>query len=458
MRMKRLKSRRDVTSTICNRLGPRLAPGPSANQPARRGRSVHLNPRPRQHGTISVNTIPALVRRVRSRLDLTDRSRPFPRQQARRIMRDVTIQVALVLLLIESIFVSEQLISGLLEEVLKIRATLGKTLAMMAAMLPQVFELALPTAILIAVYRVSLGLREDREFLMLSSLGIPPHGLIRLVIRIGVVAQLAALIVGGFIDPLSRYGFRLVMFAAQYNALMGGTITANRLIETRVGTVSVTPRSDGEPVPRLFVRQWNPDGTERIVVANGTRLVGPDTNGRVALHLYDFAVDDFAAPPAPGTATGNERPRIAPISSLRGRSTEQSLVIDDVVPFDPRGRNTAELTLPELISSASTETAHRLELGKRLGRSLLCLLAPLIALIALSFTTRANQAFVLPLACAGLMATEIVGTAALSGLMWIGTWPMVAFIVTGALGISAGLIATIAFRSSSVARPGLGRS
>uniref|UniRef100_UPI0013DC926F LptF/LptG family permease n=1 Tax=Stenotrophomonas maltophilia TaxID=40324 RepID=UPI0013DC926F len=90
----------------------------------------------------------------------------------------VVIQVALVLLLIECVFVSEKLISGLLEEVLKIRAPLSKTLMMMVALLPEVFELALPTALLIAVYRVALAMREDREFLMLSSLGIPPHGLI----------------------------------------------------------------------------------------------------------------------------------------------------------------------------------------------------------------------------------------------------------------------------------------
>lgn len=400
-----------------------------------------------------MNAYAVLVRRLRSRLDLTGRSRPFPRQQGNRIKREVVVQVALVLLLIESIFVAEQLISGLLEEVLKIRASLGSTLVLMTAMLPQVFELALPTAILIAVYRVSLSLREDREFLMLSSLGIPPHGLIRLVIRIGIVAQITAIAVGGFIDPLSRYGFRLVMFAAQYNALMGGTITASRLIETRVGTVAVTPRPDGEPRPRLFVRQTNPDGTERIVVANGSRLTGPDVSGRVALHLYDFVIDDFAAP-----NPDSPRPRIAPVSSLRGISTQQSMVIDDVVPFDPRGRNTAELTLPELISTAGSDPAHRLELGKRLGRSFLCLLAPLIALLALSITSRANQAFVLPLACAGLMATEILGTTALSRILAVGPWGMMAIILAGAMAIGAFLVTMIAIRSSAVARPALGRS
>jgi lipopolysaccharide export LptBFGC system permease protein LptF len=403
-----------------------------------------------------VRSLFALKRRLVSQLDLGGRARRFPSQQAHRIMRDVTVQVALVLLLIESIFVAEQLISGLLEEVLKIRAPLAKTIAMMATMLPQVFELALPTAILIAVYRVSLGLREDREFLMLSSLGIPPHGLIRLVIRIGIWAQIAALAVGGFVDPLARYAFRLVMFSSQYHALTGGTVTANRLFETRIGTVSVMPRSDGVPTPRLFVRQPTEGGGERIVVANGTRLVGPDLDGRVALHLYDFAVDDFPAPPA--GASGPQQWPVAPTSSLRGTSTQQSLVFNDVVPFDPRGRNIAELTLPELLTGAFTRTGERLELAKRIGRSLLCLIAPLIALLALSFTTRANQAFVLPLACAGLMTMEIAGTSVLTGVLPAGLWPVLSLVAAGGLAIGVGLVVAVALRSSAIARPGLSRS
>jgi lipopolysaccharide export LptBFGC system permease protein LptF len=404
-----------------------------------------------------VRTLFALKRRLVSQLDLSGRARRFPSQQAGRIMRDVTVQVALVLLLIESIFVAEQLISGLLEEVLKIRASLAKTIAMMATMLPQVFELALPTAILIAVYRVALGLREDREFLMLSSLGIPPHGLIRLVIRIGIVAQIAALAVGGLVDPLSRYAFRLVMFSAQYHALTGGTVTANRLFETKIGTVAVIPRSDGVPTPRLFVRQPIEGGGERVVVANGTRLIGPDINGRVALHLYDFAVDDFPAP-QPGAAGAAERVPVAPTASLRGTATQQSLVFNDVVPFDPRGRNIAELTLPELFVAAMERTPERLQLAKRIGRSLLCLIAPLIALLALSFTTRANQAFVLPLACAGLMTMEIAGTSVLAGLLWMGLWPVLLLVAGGGLAIGSALITAVALRSSAIARPGLSRS
>lgn len=369
-------------------------------------------------------------------------------------MREVLVQVALVLLLIESIFVAEELISGLLEEVLKIGASLGRTLVLMAAMLPKVFELALPTALLIAVYRVALSLREDREFLTLSSVGIAPHALTTLVLKIGLAAQIAAFVVGGFVDPLSRFVFRQVMFAAQYDALAGGRVHDERLFRTRMGTVAVSPGVDGSPVPRLFVLQPSETG-ERVVVANGARLTQPDATGRVSLQLYGFVVDEFAR--RAGEA-GTGRPPVAPVSSLRGTSTEQSFVIADIIAFDPRGRDIAERTTVELVGSARTDERARLELGKRIGRGFLCLLAPLIAILALSFTTRANQAFVLPLACAGLMATEIFGTAALARIMWVGTAGSVAFIVTGGIAIGVGLALAVTRRSSAIARPGLGRS
>ncbi len=396
-----------------------------------------------------------LFQRLAVSFDANGRSRRFPGQQARRISRDVALQVALVLLLIESIFVMEQLISGLLEHLLSTRASLPKALGLMAAQLPQVFELALPTAILIAVYRVALGLREDREFLMLSSLGIPPHGLIRLVIRIGIAGQITALLVGGFVDPLSRYAFRLLMFSTSYQALIGGQSTTTRLFETRAGTVVVSPRDDREPTPRLFVRQLNPDGSERIVMANGSRLVGPDDDGRVALQLFDFAVDQFAPTPAGG---GAERPTIGYQTSLRGNSTQQSLVFNDIIPFDPRGRNISELMLSELIGPAASDPAHRVEIGKRVGRGLLCVIAPLIALLALSFTTRANQAIVLPVACAGLMATEIIGTMVLSSVSSAGLSGVLALLFAGGLFLGGCLTAAVALRSSAIARPGLGRT
>lgn len=375
------------------------------------------------------------------------------------MIRDVTLQVVFVLLLIESVFVAEKLLSGLLVQLLGSRASPAKSLILMGALMPEVFQLALPTALLIAVYRVALGMREDREFLVLSSAGIPPYGLVRLILKIGLVAQVLALLVGGVVEPLSRFVFREVMFSAEYSALAGGTISATRLFETRAGTVWASPRSDIPGSPRLFVRQTTEPNQERVVVANGARLSDPDQQGRVSLSLYDFSIHDFAQP-TPGTpaSTNAVRPAAAPVSSLRGQSTSQSLVLKDIVALDPRGRDEAELTTFELLWSASENPAHLVLLSKRLARSMLCLIAPLIALIAVSWTTRLNQALILPVACAGLMATEIVGTAAFGSVPGIGVVGTLGVMLAATAALTLSLAAVAASRSSAIARPGLGRS
>jgi hypothetical protein len=46
-------------------------------------------------------------------------------------------------------------------------------------------------------------------------------------------------------------------------------------------------------------------------------------------------------------------------------------------------------------------------LGERIARSLLCLLAPFIALAAVCLTSRATNYFVLPLACMALMSLNV---------------------------------------------------
>src|SRR6202000_3134750 len=47
------------------------------------------------------------------------------------------------------------------------------------------------------------------------------------------------------------------------------------------------------------------------------------------------------------------------------------------------------------------------ELGHRVVRSLLCLIAPLIAGVALALTTRRTQTIALPLCCAAIMGLDI---------------------------------------------------
>src|SRR5260370_12093959 len=85
--------------------------------------------------------------------------------------------------------------------------------------------------------------------------------------------------------------------------------------------------------------------------------------------------------------------------------------IDQLLPFPPRGSEQREHTIWDQVTSSSPNTAYyRADmelLGERLTRSLLCLLAPFIALLAVGSTTRLTSYFALPIACMSLMALNL---------------------------------------------------
>ena len=64
---------------------------------------------------------------------------------------------------------------------------------------PAVFDLALPLALMIAVYRIVLRRREDRELLVLSGAGIGSARFVWWAMAIGLAAQLVSLAVSGVI-------------------------------------------------------------------------------------------------------------------------------------------------------------------------------------------------------------------------------------------------------------------
>lgn len=105
---------------------------------------------------------------------------------------------------------------------------------------------------------------------------------------------------------------------------------------------------------------------------------------------------------AESSAAEIDRPQ-SKLHTLCG-SFEQELALDRLIYFGRR-EVPPELTLPELLSRvASTEFA------RRLLRSLLCLFAALVALLAVA---RASRAFTLPLAALILMGIDVANSALL---------------------------------------------
>jgi hypothetical protein len=102
-----------------------------------------------------------------------------------------------------------------------------------------------------------------------------------------------------------------------------------------------------------------------------------------------------------------------PRVSMKVRDMSQLMMVDQLLPFNARDSTTAEQTIFEQLfvpdnHEPDARAAQMRLLAERFSRSLLSFLAPLIALVGVSFTSRLTNWFALPLACLVLMAVNLV--------------------------------------------------
>ena len=133
-----------------------------------------------------------------------------------------------------------------------------------------------------------------------------------------------------------------------------------------------------------------------------------------------------------------------------------------MLTFLPRGSKPEELTIFEQFEAkaGTTSLKQRQEmrlLGERFARSLLCLLAPLMALVSVCLTSRVTNYLALPLACMALMALNVMSEWLIRAI--VPTNPLEALAVPTALTaiFAALLLAEVINRQSELVRPQLAR-
>jgi lipopolysaccharide export LptBFGC system permease protein LptF len=356
----------------------------------------------------------ALSNETRRRSARAFRLSAMPRRYTARIVGQIALQLTLIVVLIETIFLGEKF-AEILELTLGQQTAWYEVAQLLAYTAPEIAHLALPIALLIAVYRVALRCREEREFLVLAGIGLGPLQFIALAMVLGVAAQIISVAISGFIEPSARFAYRATVFNSQHRALRGA-ITPGRFYYFNKYVVFAPPKGDNTPERGLFIDEALGQDRERVIVANRASLEGPDQAGRMKLHLRDFTVTSFETvgglesqvradgPPRTGRFRG----------SLRIGNYAQEWTLDDVLYFPPRGVIPSEWSLLELLhiapAPAPAGSAHLNEAWKIIGRSFLCLFAPLIAGLALIFTDRGTRAFALPVACAALMCIDVAAS------------------------------------------------
>src|SRR5208282_1556353 len=130
---------------------------------------------------------------VRSRLRKAQSQRardefPTPRAYLIQLSRQIVIYLIFFLILIEFIFIAEELmhVLELLFQLAGKEAYFSDVVFLLASRSPEIFGLALPTALLIAVYCATLRSREDSEIVVLATMGVSVHQLIRRTVIIGL--------------------------------------------------------------------------------------------------------------------------------------------------------------------------------------------------------------------------------------------------------------------------------
>jgi lipopolysaccharide export system permease protein len=417
---------------------------------------------------------------------------------ARDFFRRVAVQILAVMALIEAIFLAERF-TIVFDAALQKNANLVDISFVLACTSTEIFDLALAIAVLTAVYWICLQMREERELLVLSAAGIGIFQIIVLVMAVALAAQFASLAVSGFIDPISRYAERLILFDAEYRALRNGVTTGQfyyfphhvafappkphgpdrrpfepgeyyfspNYVAPRKG-----PRSADE---RLFVYERTGPGVARIVTADHAYLDGPDTQGRLFLRVRDFGSHTLLEAQSVIDASGPQKLHCKfqglrcpdkfsdlPQLSMHVRNLSQEMSIDELIPFPPRGVDAVEQTLvDELFFDGSHPGAKRMEemslLGQRFARGLLCLLAPLMALGAVSLTTRFTNNFTLPLACMALMTLDLATERLIRAIAPTGPASAIAIPLAVAIGLTGVLVWLIRRVQGAVVRPQLSR-
>lgn len=384
----------------------------------------------------------------------------------RRIVGHAFAQMIFFALLIEAVFLAEKF-SAIFDEGIEKHAPTGDILLLLLMSSPEIFDVALAVAVLIGVYRALLKAREDRELLVMAGAGMGISQLIGLLLVVAFLAQGASLFVSGTLGPKAQFTQRVILFDAEYHALREGGSTG-QFYDFPNHVVFVGRKLDNNEARPLFIKQ-SIGNTDRIITADKATLDGPDAAGKMSLQLRDFLAYDFETDAAQNgsgpqaTCPGcPSLPAGAPSVSMRIRNFTQQFPLDQLLNFTPRGRdNAGEWTLLELLGvvppPAPPGTDETKSLGERFARSLLCLLAPLLAGIAIAFTTRATQNLMLPLACAVLLGLNILSSTLVSAITPLGNDFLLRALIAIAVPLLAVLVVWVVRMQGALIRPGLGR-
>jgi lipopolysaccharide export system permease protein len=394
----------------------------------------------------------------------------FPTLYIGRVFVRTVLEICLLVLLVEGLYLSERFIS-ILKTIIDQPVGLANAVPLLIWTAPEV-QLALPLAVLIATYRVVLQYRENREFIAFASGGQGPSAFLIFAGLIGLSTLLCSMLISGEITPHAKFAFREKLNAVRYEALLAGS-SPGQFLYFPDYTIYVWP-TDGAAGRPIFVKQTRDDKSYRIMNAKQAGIIDESANGYLVIGVRGVTISDFpnesegwTAPDPKSVAKAAESfctdCGSSPFNTAHADSLVKTLEIENLVPNKPRGVAPDEWTTMELLGWVSAPSGPRpdsagFEAMRRFARALLCFIAPFLAWLTLTFTTQRSQVFALPLACAAVMVIDIGFSQIITHLSTSGAVLSLAILLAVTSALLATLIAQIFARQQRLIFPALGRS
>ena len=271
------------------------------------------------------------------------------------------------------------LVAFLLEQTLRLidqlaanGARMGYLFGLITNMVPYQLGLALPAAFFAAMFIVLGRLDEESQIDALLAGGISFPRIVAPLVFAGVLLGILSLLLAGYLQPYSRYGYRAVLNAATE---AGWTARLDPQVFIKAGSQFTISADEADATGRelrgVFIRRKLSGGEQVVTADRGLLALSPDRK-ITELSLQGGLVL---------TDAGSKGVRLLRFNDLNDRE-----MVHGGVALHPRGGDEQELTLPELISEAQRPDSlipHRVllaELAARIARSAAIPLLPFFAL------------------------------------------------------------------------------
>jgi lipopolysaccharide export system permease protein len=244
--------------------------------------------------------------------------------------------------------------------------------------------LVLPAGFFVGLFVVVNRLNMSSEIDAMLASGLSLGRIATPLVGLGVVLMIFSLLLYGFVQPYSRYGYHAVLHAAQ-SAGWNGEIRPRALLSPSPDLVLTADDADatGQKLQRVFIRRVAPDGREDVLTAASAGVHRTSDGRNLTLALKN---GQLLSTPPQGT------PRILTFNLL----TVRLPLVPAAKLLRARGAQESELTLIELAEQGFGPGPPVLprqtllaELYSRLARAIAL---PLMPLLALPFGLTAKRA------------------------------------------------------------------